>query len=70
LHPQLRLNAQQLEEKRAAEAAVDEIKELIEAATSEGSKEPLQEELNARQAKLDELMAGFEVGGTRGGTWA
>lgn len=63
LHMQLRLNSQQLDEKRAAEAAVDEIKELLEAATSEASKEQLQEELNARQGKLDELMAGFEVGG-------
>lgn len=58
---QLRLNAQQLDEKRAAEAAVEEIKELIDAATSESSKEQLSEELTARQAKLDELMAGFEV---------
>ena len=58
---QLRLNAQQLEEKRAAEAAVDEIKELIDAATSEASKDQLQEEMTARQGKLDELMAGFEV---------
>jgi hypothetical protein len=32
---QLRLNAQQLEEKRAAEAAVEEVQELIEAETSE-----------------------------------
>lgn len=58
--PKLRLNAQQLDEKRAAEAAVEEINELIDAATSESSKEQLQEELTARQAKLDELMAGFE----------
>lgn len=33
----------------------------MEAATSESSKEQLQEELKARQSKLDDLMAGFEV---------
>jgi hypothetical protein len=32
---QLRLNAAQLEEKRAAEAAVEEVQELLEAETSE-----------------------------------
>jgi hypothetical protein len=64
---QLRLNAAQLEEKRAAEAAIDEVKVLLEAAdgsqadASASSKEQLTEELAARQAKLDELMAGFEV---------
>lgn len=59
---QLRLNAQQLEDKRAAEAAVAEIEELIAAETEEAGKEPLKEELHARQAQLDELLAGFEVG--------
>lgn len=58
--PKLRLNAAQLEEKRAAEAAVEEVQELIEAETSEDGKGPLREELAARQAKLDELVAGFE----------
>lgn len=70
---QLRLNAQQLDEKRAAESAVDEIRELLDAATSEASKDQLQEELKARQAKLDELMAGFEVRGGGAGsacTWS
>lgn len=59
--PQLRLNAAQLDEKRAAEAAIEEVQELLDAATSEDSKGQLKEELAARQAKLDELMAGFEV---------
>lgn len=59
--PQLRLNAQQLDEKRAAESAVEEIRELLDAATSEESKDQLGEELKARQSKLDDLLAGFEV---------
>lgn len=61
--PQLRLNAQQLDEKRAAESAVEEIRELLDAATSEESKDQLAEELKARQSKLDDLLAGFEVWG-------
>lgn len=56
------MNAQQLDEKLAAEAAIDEVKELLDAATSDSSRDQLNEELAARQAKLDELMAGFEVG--------
>jgi hypothetical protein len=63
LSPQLRLNAQQLDEKRAAESAVEEIRELLDAATSEESKDQLGEELKARQGKLDDLLAGFEVRG-------
>lgn len=58
---QLRLNAQQLEEKRAAEAAVAEIEELLAAEEDDAQQGPLKEELQARQAQLDELIAGFEV---------
>lgn len=60
---QLRLNPQQLDEKRTAEAAVNEIKELLTAETDAASKAGLEEELKARQTALDELMDGFEVGG-------
>jgi hypothetical protein len=58
---QLRLNAQQLEEKRAAEAAVTEIEELLAAESTEEGQQPLKEELSARQAALDKLMEDFEV---------
>lgn len=57
----MRLNAQQLEEKRAAEAAVAEIEELLAAEENDAQKGPLKEELQARRAQLDELIAGFEV---------
>lgn len=58
---QLRLNPQQLEEKKAAEAAVSEVTELIEAEEDAAKKADLQVELKARQDALDELMDGFEV---------
>jgi hypothetical protein len=58
---QLRLNPQQLEEKKAAEDAVAEIKELITAEDDDSKKADLEEELKARQSALDELMEGFEV---------
>lgn len=56
----LRLNAQQLEEKRAAEAAVEEIKHQIEAEGSTATAEVLQAELLSRQHSLDELLERFE----------
>eukprot|EP00879_Flechtneria_rotunda_P004671 GHRR01004933.1.p1 GENE.GHRR01004933.1~~GHRR01004933.1.p1 ORF type:complete len:299 (+),score=89.26 GHRR01004933.1:92-988(+) len=58
--PKLRLNAQQLEDKRAAEAAVAEVQELLAAEPDEAAQAGIREELAARQAQLDELMAGFE----------
>ncbi|GBF93336.1 hypothetical protein Rsub_06374 [Raphidocelis subcapitata] len=58
--PKLRLNPQQLEEKRAAETAISEIAELVDAEPEADKKSELREELAARKAALDELMDGFE----------
>ncbi len=58
---QLRLNAEQIAEKKAAEAAVAEIKALMDDADDATPKDTLELELAARQSTLDELMDGFEV---------
>lgn len=59
---QLRLNPQQLEEKRAHEAAVKEIEDEISLEDDNSKREVLSTELAARQQKLDALMERFEVG--------
>jgi hypothetical protein len=59
-HPmQLRLNASQLEEKRAHEAAVKEIQDQVEAEEDATKKEVLRVELAAREAKLNSLTERF-----------
>lgn len=55
----LRLNASQLEEKRAHEAAVKEIEEQVEAEEDATKKEVLRVELAAREAKLNSLTERF-----------
>jgi len=56
---QLRLNASQLEEKRAHEAAVKEIQEQVEAEEDVTKKEVLRVELATREAKLTSLTERF-----------
>ncbi len=56
---QLRLNASQLEEKRAHEAAVKEIQDQVEAEEDATKKEVLRVELAAREAKLNSLTERF-----------
>ncbi|KAI8467598.1 MAG: hypothetical protein J3K34DRAFT_32241 [Monoraphidium minutum] len=58
--PKLRLNPQQLDEKRAAEAAIAEIQDVHDGETDSVKKGELAEELTARKAALDALMDGFE----------
>ena len=55
----LRLNAQQLEEKREQEAAVKEIEDQIAAEEDAAKKEVLLVELSARETKLNSLMERF-----------
>ena len=56
---QLRLNASQLEEKRAHEAAVKEIEDQVAAEEDAAKKEVLRVELAARETKLNSLMERF-----------
>ena len=53
------MNANQLEEKRAHELAVQEIEDQIAAEEDDAKKEVLKVELNARQEKLDALIERF-----------
>lgn len=56
---QLRLNATQLEEKRAHEAAVKEIEDQVAIEEDAAKKEVLRVELTARETKLNSLMERF-----------
>jgi hypothetical protein len=58
---QLRLNHAQLEQKEAAEAAVEEVKAELAVAEDDSKKELLKVELADREEKLDALMEGFAV---------
>ena len=55
----LRLNAKQNEERKAHEAAVNEVEDQIAAEEDEGKRDVLRVELLARQEKLDALMEQF-----------
>lgn len=58
---QLRLSPDQVEAKKALEAAVSEVKEEIEGEQDAEKKELLAVELKDREQKLDDLMTEFEV---------
>lgn len=58
---QLRLTPDQIEAKKALEAAVEEVKQDLEVEDDAAKKEALQVELKDRESKLDGLMEQFEV---------
>ena len=60
---QLRLTPDQLESKRALEAAVQEVKDELEVEEDASKKDALNVELKEREGKLDGLMESFEVPG-------
>lgn len=66
---QLRLSPQQVEEKRAHEAAVQEIQDEISLEDDDAKRVVLAAELKARQDKLEALMEGFEVRAVLGWHW-
>ena len=58
---QLRLTPDQNDEKQAAELAVKEAQDELEAETETEKKDALKKEIAERQEKLTTLVAGFEV---------
>jgi ABC-type Zn uptake system ZnuABC Zn-binding protein ZnuA len=58
---QLRLSPDQLEAKTALESAVEEVKQELVAESDDQKKDALKVELKEREAKLDTLLAEFEV---------
>lgn len=58
---QLRLSPDQLEAKTALESAVEEVKQELIAESDDQKKDALKVELKEREAKLDTLLAEFEV---------
>ena len=60
---QLRLTPDQVEAKRALEAAVEEVKEELTLEDDASKKDELTVELKEREAKLDSLIQSFEVPG-------
>lgn len=58
---QLRLTPDQVEAKKALEAAVAEVKQDLEVEEDATKKEALQVELKDRESKLDGLLEQFEV---------
>ena len=60
-YSQLRLTPDQLEAKRALEAAVEEVKQDLEVEEDADKKDALKTELKDREMKLEGLMEQFEV---------
>lgn len=58
---QLRLTPEQNDQKEAAELAVKEVQDELEAETDASKQEALKAEVVGRQEKLSSLVAGFEV---------
>ena len=58
---QLRLTPEQNDEKRAAELAVKEVEDELEAETDDSKQEALKAEVAGRKDKLSSLMDGFQV---------
>ena len=58
---QLRLSPDQLDAKTALESAVEEVKQELVAESDDQKKDALKVELKEREAKLDTLLAEFEV---------
>ena len=58
---QLRLDPEQNDQKRAAEEAVKEVEDELEAETDESKIEALKAEVAGRKDKLSTLIDGFQV---------
>ena len=58
---QLRLDPEQNDQKRAAEEAVKEVEDELEAETDESKIEALKAEVTGRKDKLSTLIDGFQV---------
>ena len=58
---QLRLNAEQRQQKEAAETSIADLQEQLTLTEDPAVKENLQKEIDAGQASLDELMENFAV---------
>lgn len=58
---QLRLSPDQLDAKTALESAVEEVKQELVAESDDQKKDALKVELKEREAKLDTMLAEFEV---------
>lgn len=61
LSVQLRLDPEQNDQKRAAEEAVKEVEDELEAETDESKLESLKAEVAGRKEKLSTLIDGFQV---------
>ena len=58
---QLRLTAEQQEQRQAAESTVEDLEEALKLEEEDSKKAELASELDTKKAELDNLLASFEV---------